>query len=46
MGWHSPWDTIETIRGFDPSFVPATRGHRIALPFDKGAPAEVDSSIR
>ncbi len=39
------WDTVETIRGFDPGFVPATGGHRIALAFDKGAPAEVDSAF-
>lgn len=39
------WDTIETIRGFDPKFVPATGGHRIALAFDKGTPAEVDAAF-
>lgn len=39
------WDTIETIRGFDPGYVPASGGHRIALAFDKGTPAEVDSAF-
>jgi catechol 2,3-dioxygenase-like lactoylglutathione lyase family enzyme len=39
------WDTIETIRGFDPSFVPATGGHRIALAFDLGTPDEVDATF-
>lgn len=39
------WDTIETIRGFDPAFEPATGGHRIALAFDKGTAAEVDASF-
>lgn len=39
------WDTIETIRGFDPGFVPATGGHRIALAFDKGTAAEVDAAF-
>lgn len=37
------WDTIETIRGFDPSFEPASGGHRIALAFDMGSPSKVDS---
>lgn len=39
------WDTVETIRGFDPAFTPATGGHRIALAFDKGTPAEVDAAF-
>ncbi|WP_078715413.1 VOC family protein [Agreia bicolorata] len=39
------WDTVETIRGFDPTFVSATGGHRIALAFDKGTPAEVDAAF-
>ncbi|RZU63287.1 VOC family protein [Zhihengliuella halotolerans] len=39
------WDTVETIRGFDPAFAPATGGHRIALAFDKGTPAAVDAAF-
>lgn len=39
------WDTVETIRGFDPGYVPASGGHRIALAFDKGTPAEVDAAF-
>lgn len=39
------WDTIETIRGFDPSYQPASGGHRIALAFDKGTAAEVDAAF-
>lgn len=39
------WDTIDTIRGFDPGFEPATGGHRIALAFKKGSAAEVDSAF-
>jgi catechol 2,3-dioxygenase-like lactoylglutathione lyase family enzyme len=39
------WDTIDTIPGFDPRFVPATGGHRIALAFDKGSAEEVDSAF-
>lgn len=36
------WDTVDTIRGFDPDYVSPTGGHRIALAFDKGSPAAVD----
>ena len=38
------WDTIETIRGFDPHYVPPTGGHHIALAFDNGDPADVDAA--
>ena len=39
------WDTVETIRSFDSTFVPATGGHRIALAFNKGMPAAVDATF-
>lgn len=39
------WDTVETIRGFDPTYMPGSGGHRIALAFDKGSPAEVDAAF-
>lgn len=39
------WDTVDTIRGFDPGYIPASGGHRIALAFDKGTPAEVDTAF-
>lgn len=39
------WDTVETIRTFDPAFVPATGGHRIALAFEKETPSEVDEAF-
>ena len=39
------WDTIATIRGFDPGYIAPTGGHRIALAFDKGTPAEVDAAF-
>jgi catechol 2,3-dioxygenase-like lactoylglutathione lyase family enzyme len=39
------WDTVETIRSFDPAYVPASGGHRIALAFDKGSPAAVDAAF-
>ncbi|MGK9148305.1 VOC family protein [Plantibacter flavus] len=38
------WDTVDTIRGFDPAYVSPVGGHRIALAFDKGTPAEVDAA--
>lgn len=36
------WDTVETIRGFDPHYTVPVGGHRIALAFDRGTPADVD----
>lgn len=39
------WDTIDTIRGFDPDYKPASGGHRIALAFDKGTAGEVDAAF-
>lgn len=39
------WDTVETIRSFDPTYVPGTGGHRIALAFDKGSPEAVDAAF-
>ncbi len=38
------WDTIETIRSFDPGYEVASGGHRIALAFDAGTPAQVDAT--
>ncbi|MCI9888562.1 VOC family protein [Micrococcales bacterium 31B] len=37
------WDTIETIRSFDPEFTPGTGGHKIALAFQRSSPAAVDA---
>ncbi|WP_216694687.1 VOC family protein [Dietzia psychralcaliphila] len=39
------WDTIETIRGFDPDYAVPEGGHRIALAFDKGSPGDVDATF-
>jgi catechol 2,3-dioxygenase-like lactoylglutathione lyase family enzyme len=39
------WDTIETIRGFDPDYVVPTGGHRIALAFRQDSPAGVDAVV-
>ena len=36
------WDTIETIRSFDPGWRPPSGGHRIGLAFACQAPADVD----
>ncbi|WP_265521484.1 VOC family protein [Oerskovia flava] len=39
------WDTVDTIRGFDPGYELPSGGHRIALAFDKGTPAAVDEAF-
>jgi catechol 2,3-dioxygenase-like lactoylglutathione lyase family enzyme len=36
------WDTIETVRSFDPDWQPANGGPAIGLAFKCGSPAEVD----
>lgn len=36
------WDTIETIRSFDPEWEPPNGGHRMALAFQLASPAAVD----
>jgi catechol 2,3-dioxygenase-like lactoylglutathione lyase family enzyme len=36
------WDTVETIRSFDPAWTAPRGGHRVALAFDCGAPQDVD----
>lgn len=40
------WDTVDTIRSFDPSWKPPTGGHRVSLAFDCGSPAGVDAAFR
>jgi catechol 2,3-dioxygenase-like lactoylglutathione lyase family enzyme len=37
------WDTVDTIRSFDPDWQPGTGGHRFALAFDCATPAGVDA---
>jgi catechol 2,3-dioxygenase-like lactoylglutathione lyase family enzyme len=39
------WDTVETIKSFDPSWRPASGGHRIALAFRLDSPAGVDDTF-
>jgi catechol 2,3-dioxygenase-like lactoylglutathione lyase family enzyme len=41
-GLRMAWDTVETVRSFDPDWSPAT-GSRVALAFDCGSPAGVDA---
>ncbi|MFC5725033.1 VOC family protein [Streptomyces gamaensis] len=36
------WDTVETVRSFDPHWQAPTGGHRIAIAFDLAEPAAVD----
>lgn len=40
-GLRLAWDTVETIRSFDPDWSPAT-GSRVSLAFRLDSPAEVD----
>jgi len=42
-GLRLAWDTVETIRSFDPDWQPPSGGHRISLAFLFASPAEVDS---
>jgi catechol 2,3-dioxygenase-like lactoylglutathione lyase family enzyme len=41
-GLRLAWDTIETIRSFDPEWAPPSGGHRMGLAFRLDTPAEVD----
>lgn len=43
-GLRLAWDTVETVRSFDPDWKPPTGGHRIALAFRFDTPAEVDAA--
>lgn len=45
-GLRMAWDTVETIRSFDPGWVPPTGGERIGLAFACDSPAEVDAAYR
>ena len=42
MGLSLAWDTVETIRSFDPDWTPPTGSPRISLAFRCADPAEVD----
>ncbi|MGH8986018.1 MAG: VOC family protein [Acidimicrobiia bacterium] len=43
-GLRLAWDTVETIRSFDPDWQPASGGHRVGLAFRFDSPADVDSA--
>jgi catechol 2,3-dioxygenase-like lactoylglutathione lyase family enzyme len=43
-GLKMAWDTIDTIRSFDPAWSAPSGGHRIGLAFACDGPAEVDST--
>ncbi len=43
-GLRIAWDTVETIRSFDPGWTPPVGSHRMALAFACGDAAEVDAT--
>jgi catechol 2,3-dioxygenase-like lactoylglutathione lyase family enzyme len=43
-GLRLAWDTVATIRSFDPDWTPPGGGHRIALAFRLDGPAAVDGA--
>lgn len=43
-GLRLAWDTVETIRSFDPDWSPPTGSHRTSLAFALPGPAEVDAA--
>jgi catechol 2,3-dioxygenase-like lactoylglutathione lyase family enzyme len=40
------WDTVETIRSFDPAWTPPSGGSRVSLAFACDGPAEVDATYQ
>jgi catechol 2,3-dioxygenase-like lactoylglutathione lyase family enzyme len=40
------WDTVDTVRSFDPSWSRPTGSHRIGLAFQCETPADVDRTYR
>jgi catechol 2,3-dioxygenase-like lactoylglutathione lyase family enzyme len=42
-GLRVAWDTVETVRSFDPDWQPPSGGQQIGLAFLVDSPAEVDS---
>jgi catechol 2,3-dioxygenase-like lactoylglutathione lyase family enzyme len=43
-GLRLAWDTVDTIRSFDPGWAPPSGGHQVALAFACDSPAEVDAT--
>jgi catechol 2,3-dioxygenase-like lactoylglutathione lyase family enzyme len=44
-GLRLAWDTVDTVRSFDPAWQPPSGGHRVALAFDCGDPTGVDETF-
>jgi catechol 2,3-dioxygenase-like lactoylglutathione lyase family enzyme len=42
-GLRLAWDSVESIRSFDPGWSPLAGGHRVALAFACDSPQEVDT---
>jgi catechol 2,3-dioxygenase-like lactoylglutathione lyase family enzyme len=45
-GLRIAWDTVDTIRSFDPAWTPPAGGHRVSLAFACADPAEVDATYK
>jgi catechol 2,3-dioxygenase-like lactoylglutathione lyase family enzyme len=45
-GLRIAWDTVDTIRSFDPGWTPPAGGHRVSLAFACADPAEVDATYK
>jgi catechol 2,3-dioxygenase-like lactoylglutathione lyase family enzyme len=45
-GLRIAWDTVDTIRSFDPDWMPPSGGHGISLAFACDSPADVDETYR
>jgi uncharacterized glyoxalase superfamily protein PhnB len=43
-GLRLAWDTVETVRSFDPDWKPPSGGHRISLAFRFDKPVDVDAA--
>jgi catechol 2,3-dioxygenase-like lactoylglutathione lyase family enzyme len=43
-GLRIAWDTVETIRSFDPGWMPPSGGHRLGLAFRCDDPADVNAT--
>ena len=43
-GLRMTWDSVETIRSFDPTYEPATGSPRMGLAFEAASPAAVDEA--
>ncbi|MER8154291.1 VOC family protein [Streptomyces sp. NPDC094472] len=40
------WDTVETVRSFDPEWTPPSGSHQVALAFACDSPADVDKTYQ